>query len=192
MTWLIAKAFLGKAGDWIAAHWQLCLFALMAFAIWHYKGAYEHSEQAITTLKANIAKESAQQVIDNKVKLDKAKDNQAASDKIAAQQIENLHIDKTTLTNAIKGYYDAPNHTKSTMVPNVGVLLSKIGDTEPAGALASGEQGLAESGGISGGTCPAIQAKVEVLENALALETIEFNKARSRVGADCLQIGCYD
>lgn len=191
MTWLVAKEFLGKAGDWIAAHWQLCLFALMAFAIWHYKSAYESGVKELSAYKQAATDESDKQKADNKLKLDKAKDTQAKSDKINNQQIADLHIDKETLTNAIKGYYAPKTIVNKPSVVH-SVFTGTASNTEPSTEVASSGQGLASSEPITDPACARLQTQLGALEEAAALETVLYNKAKARIDQDCDQIGCED
>ena len=138
--------------------------------------------EAMKTLMAN-------QVIENATKLTEATNEQNESETKAHKQIEDLNIDKKTLTNAIKGYYDAPNHPKPVMVPNTGILLPLPTSGSSTEASTSTE-GLATSGSFSGGTCTAMEAQIKTLEDALATETVDFNRARARIDRDCFQVGC--
>ena len=138
--------------------------------------------EAMKTLMAN-------QVIENATKLTEATNKQNESETKAHKQIEDLNIDKTTLTNAIKGYYDAPTHTKPVMVPNTGIVLPLPSSGSSTEAPTSTERPTT-SEPISGGTCPTMEAQIKTLEDALATETVDFNRARARVDRDCLQVGC--
>lgn len=130
-----------------------------------------------------------QQAKEYKLKLDNAKANQAESDKVAIQKISKLKLNKESLTNELRSIYEN-RKLKPSLGPVARSVLPQPASAESTANIASSEQGLAESEPISGSACAGLQVKNEVLENALALETIYFNQARERIDRDCLQIGC--
>lgn len=191
MTWLLIKSILGKASDWILAHWQLVLFALMALAIWNYKSSYEATTREFDLFKTNIVQLAKAQEAQNAVKLAQAKTKQAESNAIANQQISQLHINQDTLTNAIRSYY-APNNSKPIMASGSGIVLPSSSNSESTSEVASSGQGLASGEPVTDPACTGLQAQLRTLEEAASLETILYNKARSRIDQDCAQIGCED
>lgn len=189
MTWLIIKSILGKAYEFCIEHWQLVLFTLMALAIWNYKSAYEAKTKEFELFQTNVVQMAKDYEAQQAVKLDKAKENQAKSEAIKQQQITDLNLDRETLQNAIRSYY-APHNNKPAMVSGTGIVLQQSTNSDQASEASADSEGYASSERVNRSASAGCEAKVEVLENALALETIDFNSCRARVDQDCTQIGC--
>jgi hypothetical protein len=175
----------------LKANWEPIAIAAIiggvVLSFHHIKAQRDDAVNALAVINATMAK----QIIDNKIAQDRATKDQTDSETTAHKQIEDLNIDKTTLTNAIKGYYNAPNNPKSSMVHGTGIVLPPVTSGGTA-EVASSTEGLVQGESECGPAIAGLQTKIEVLENGLAEETIEFNSARARVDRDCAQIGCLE
>jgi len=133
------------------------------------------------------------QVIENDKKFNDATTNQKKTEEVAKQQITDLKIDRGTLQSAIKGYFNETKHIsiKPSVVSNVGIVLPSAtsGSTTE---IANSTEGLTTGESISGSTCTGLETKINDLTDALILETIDYNRARSILDQHCLQIGCTE
>lgn len=185
--WLLSNSKLLL--QWAVTHWRIVLVILMALAIWHYKSAYEDKTREFELFQTNVVQMAKDYEAEQAVKLDKAKENQAKSEAIKQQQITDLNLDRETLQNAIRSYY-APHNNKPTMVSGTGIVLPQSASADKTSEASADSEGYASSERVNRSASIGCEAKVEVLENALALEAIDFNSCRARVDQDCTQIGC--
>ena len=175
--------------EFIKKYWTILLPLIAVWIVYFMFVSLENERDDALKQLSDIKATMASQKAANDKALEKAKNDQVENEHTAQQQIENLHIDKTTLTNAIKGYYNAPSHPKPAMATNVGIVLPQSasgGSTETPTSTEGLTEGERECRSASAG----LQAKIKTLEDALATETVDFNRARARVDRDCEQIGC--
>jgi hypothetical protein len=180
--------FLLGIKSFIQAYWKILLPILIVWIVYFMFVSLENERDNAVKDLNDMKALMAQQVADNQLKLAKAKNDQVASETEAHQQIKDLNIDKNVLTKTIKDYY-APNHTQPVMVHPTSQLLPRPASSGATETTASSE-GLTESERECRSASAGLQAKIETLEDALATETVDFNRARARVDRDCVQLGC--
>lgn len=184
MTWLIIKSILGKATDWIVAHWRIVLVALMALAIWHYKSAYESKTRELDLFQVNIVQMTKDYEKEQAIRLAEAngKVNLAIADGKA--QFDKFKLDRIKSTNDLKAQYEARNDsTKHNF--NERLLLESRVSSSNTSQVASDSSGLAT--GIS--ECDTAAARYSTLEQACRITTTDFNTCRSILDADTLMYG---
>jgi hypothetical protein len=188
---VMERIFISMISLFLKNNWEAIAIAViigaLIFSFSHIKDQRDTAIKDLNDLKATYNA----QVIENNNKLNDATVHQKETEAEAHKQIEDLGIDKGTLIATIKGYYNENTHAKPTVVHDTGKLLPPT-TSGSATEVASGTEGLTESERECRSTINGLQTKIEVLENGLAEETIEFNRARNRVDQDCTQIGCGD
>lgn len=171
-------------------NWEAIAIALLVgasiFYVHHLKVQRDEalSELSVLKLTYNIQKK------ENDIKQQTAVVSQKASEAIASKQITDLNIDRETLQNAIQGYYETkPN--KYSVGSTGGIVLSHTtsGSTTETPSIT---EGLTGGGQVPDTTCSGLSTQLGTLQEATALETVLYNKARARIDQDCAQIGCED
>jgi hypothetical protein len=169
-------------------NWEaIAVAVIVGFLVLSFTHIKSQRDTAIKDLNELKAIYNAQVTIANKNLAD-ATVNQKQTEAVASKQIEDLNIDKSTLTNAIRGYYETKS-IKHPMGNNTSKLLPPTAGDRTAETSTSAE-GSATGESVTDTTCTAIQTQLSTLEDACALTTIYFNEARARVNQDCIQIGC--
>ena len=172
----------------LKTNWEAIAVALLIgasiFYVHHIKVQRDEARSALSILKMTYDIQKKE----NDVKQQTAVVSQKASEAVASKQITDLNIDRVTLQNAIRGYYET-KPIKYSVGSTGGIVLSHP-SSDSATETPSTTEGLTTGESECGSTSAGLQAKIEVLEQGLVTETIEFNRARSIIDQHCTQIGC--
>lgn len=182
MTWLLAKAFLGKASDWIAAHWQLILFSAICLYAFYEKKAYERAVKELATYKQAVTDASNKQIAELAIKKVNAQSTVDAAESTANIDMARLNLDRAKSTDDIRKLYE----TKLNIANNVNRRLSNTAsNTNDTGEVASDTKEPA----TGQSECDTALADYKTLEKACTITTIDFNVCRSVIDADTLLYG---
>lgn len=193
MTWLLVKVFLGKASDWIVAHWQLVLFALMAFAIWHYQSDYKAAVKELADYKQEATDASNKQIAELAIKKVTAQSVVDTAVSFAALDMTRFNLDRTQSTNDIKKLYETKiSSVKHNLALRTGSLQPTSSDPSNTTEATSDTQELAGAGQECDAAIARSEANYKILEDACTITTSDFNVCRVVIDADTLMYGRED
>lgn len=190
MTWLLAKAFLGEAWDWVTTHWQLVLFFLMALAVIHYKVAYEHGVKELASYKQAETDASNKQIADLAIKKVAAQAAIAGAVGVEAINMTRFNLDRTQSTNDIKKLYETQiSNLKRNLASRAGSLQPTSSDSSNTAETSSYTKELAGTGQECDAAIAGSEANYKTLEGACTITTSDFNVCRAVIDADTLMYG---
>ena len=180
MTWLLVKVFLGKASDWIVAHWQLVLFGLICLYAYHEKSAYNDAMQSLAAYKQEQTALVEKQKADNLVKYISAQSKVNLATNVANFDMTSLNLNREKSSHDMKALYENKiNQLKCNLAANTDSLHSlSTSSASSAVEVASNTEEPSEGRGISDGA-------FVTLEKACTIETLDYNLLRTWADAVC-------
>lgn len=185
-TWSFVKAIFSKLITFVIQNWQLVLFALMAFAIWHYKHSYENEQIAHAKHVEEVKNAAYLETIRNSI----VENNTQAAVSLEIQKhkdtIAELKVNEAELKKKVSDLYAVKTNADYRLASYRDRLLLETDDSGTSTNTATDTEKFA----ACRRELDAADSRQSIIEKACAVTTADFNLARGWIDGVCANHKC--